>query len=157
MRRRKKCQKKQGPYKQDGQKEKEQKKEEREKKREEQLKKKEKQQQERQAREKQKQLALNKNKHILLQMQNFSQSDGLVEEEYDPIEVEEISNEELIQMDDHDDPEMLDAFYGNDVVRNAAEILTVPSGQSAKEARKKRPTHWSKVPQICIYAAWQQF
>ena len=81
------------------------KKEEKEKKKKEQLKKKEEQQQQRQAKEEEKRLALNKNKQLLLQMNEFIQTEDTVVQGYeswpedDPTEVEEMtSNEETIQI-----------------------------------------------------------
>lgn len=146
---------------QDDKKERERKKEEKEKKKKEQLKKKEEQQQQRQAKEEEKRLALNKNKQLLLQMNEFIQTDDTVVEGYeswpddDPTEAEEMtSNEETIQIKAEDNYTKLqdnDSFYGNDVVRKAAKILSVTSGElRAKETRKERPTTAQKCPRSAL-------
>ena len=153
---------------QDDKKEKERKKEENEKKKKEQLKKKEEQQQQRQAREEEKRLALNKNKQLLLQMNEFIQTDDTVAQEYeswseyDPGEVEEMtSNEETIQIKAEDSYTRLqdkDSFYGNDVVRKAAEILSVTSGElRAQETRRERPTTAQKCPRSALTPQGRNF
>jgi len=147
---------------QDDKSERERKKEEKEEKKKVQVKKKEELQRQRQAREEEKQLALNKNKQLLLQMNEFIQTDDTVSvqgceswSEYDPIEDEEMtSNEETIQVkaeDNYTNLQDKDSFYGNDVVRRAAEILSVTSGElRAKETRKERPTTAQKCPRSAL-------
>ena len=91
-------------------------------------------------------------------MNEFIQTDDTVVQgyeslsEYDPEEM--TSNEETIQIKAEASYTKLqdkDLFYGNDVVRKAAEILSVTSGElRAKETRRERPTTAQKCPRSTL-------